>query len=68
MWHAKRDGTSLTLKGSIDLGDLVLRADQADLQSFDFPEPAFAFGLNNPGLQVIADLLQSWPLRWVRPQ
>jgi hypothetical protein len=50
------------------LGDLVLRADQADLQALDFPEPSFSLGLDNPGFKIVADLLQTWSLRWVRPQ
>jgi hypothetical protein len=33
----------------VDLGELGLGADEADFQPFDFPEPAFAFGLELTG-------------------
>ena len=52
----------------VDLGDSVLRPGQADLQPFDFPEPSLAFGFDDPGLQIVADLQQSKALRRVRPQ
>jgi hypothetical protein len=50
------------------LGKFVLHAGIADLEAFDFPEPAFAFGLDNAGLQIVADLFEPGALRRVRPQ
>src|SRR5262249_1470332 len=38
------------------LGELVLGSGEADLESFDFTEPAFAFGFSDPGGQLVADL------------
>ncbi|WP_199846645.1 hypothetical protein [Streptomyces sp. CB01201] len=34
----------------------LLGADQADLEPFDFAEPAFTFGIGDAGDQVIADV------------
>jgi hypothetical protein len=55
------------LERGLNLGDLVFRAGQADLQSFDLAVPAFAFGFDYPGLQIVADLFQPWSLRRVGP-
>jgi hypothetical protein len=49
------------------LGEFVLDAGVADLETFDFAEPAFAFGLDDTSLQVVADLFESAALRRVRP-
>jgi hypothetical protein len=35
---------------SFDLGEFVLSASEADLESLDLAEPAFAFGFGNAGL------------------
>jgi hypothetical protein len=40
----------LPADGGIDLVEFVLRAGQADLESFNLPEPAFPVGLDDPGL------------------
>ena len=39
----------------IDLCDLVPDSGVADLQSFDFTQPAFLFGFDDAGLEVVAD-------------
>jgi hypothetical protein len=57
--HAEVCGTGLTLECCVDLGQLVLDAAVADLEPLDLAEPAFAFGLNDPDHQIIADLFQS---------
>jgi hypothetical protein len=44
---------------SVDLGKLFRGAGEADLQSFDFAEPAFLLGLADAGGQVVADLGQA---------
>jgi hypothetical protein len=46
----------------VELGELVVGAGEAELESFDLAEPAFAFGLGDAGDQVVADLLQPGPL------
>ena len=56
------------LQGGVDLGELVLGAGEADLEALDLAEPAFAFGLGDAGVQVVADLLEPASLRGVRPQ
>jgi hypothetical protein len=48
------------------LGEFVFDTCVADLKSFDFAEPAFAFGLDDAGLQIVADLFEPAALRWVR--
>ena len=53
---------------AVDLGDFVVGAGQAELESFDFAEPSFAFGLGDAVEQVGADLLEAVPLGGVRPQ
>jgi hypothetical protein len=50
---------------AVDLGELVLGAGEADLESFGFAEPAFAVGFGDAGGEVVADLgdsVISW--RW----
>jgi hypothetical protein len=49
--HAEVDGLFLALQGRVDLGELVLGADEADLESLDLAEPAFAFGLGDAVVQ-----------------
>jgi hypothetical protein len=40
----------------VDLGEFVLGAGEADLESFGFAEPAFAVGFGDAGDEVVADL------------
>jgi hypothetical protein len=49
--NAQLDGV-LVVGASSDLGEFVLGAGEADLQSFDLSEPAFAFGLGDAGGEV----------------
>jgi hypothetical protein len=51
-----------------DLGEFLLGPGEADLQSLDLAEPAFAFGFGDPAGQVVADLQQPGSLGGVRPQ
>jgi hypothetical protein len=49
----------LVVGASFDLGEFVLGAGEADLQSFDLAEPALAFGFGDAGGEVVADLGES---------
>jgi hypothetical protein len=55
---------------ALELGELVFGAGEADREPLDLAEPAFAFGLGDPGEQVVADLRQPvalggvWPKHW----
>jgi hypothetical protein len=42
------------------LGEFVLDAREADLESLDFAEPAVKFSLDDSVLEVAPDLLQAW--------
>jgi hypothetical protein len=44
------DGHGETACGGVELGDLLLGASEADLESFDLAEPAFAVRLGDAGL------------------
>ena len=66
--HAELDRGGLPPQGRVDLGELVVGAGEADLQSVDFAEPALAFGFGDAVVQVGADLLQPGALGWVWPQ
>ena len=52
---------------AVDLGEFVVGTGQADPESFDFAEPSFAFGLGDPGDEVVADLNDSLPLSGIWP-
>src|SRR6266536_3272424 len=56
------------IAGPVELGELVVGAGEADLQSLDLAEPAFAFGLGDAGDEVVADLHQPVALGRVGPQ
>src|SRR6185503_9138189 len=64
---AQLDGV-LVAGASSDLGEFVLGAGEADLQSFDLSEPFFAFGLGDAGGEVVADLGESVSLGGVGPE
>jgi len=51
----------------VDLGELVLGAGEADLESFGFAEPAFAVGFGDAGGEVVADLGDAVALGGVGP-
>ena len=42
--------------GHVGLGELVVRGGEADLESFGFAGPAFAFGFGDAGQEVVADV------------
>jgi len=46
----------------VDLGEFVACAGQADLESFGFAVPAFAFGFGDAGDQVVMNLYDAGPL------
>jgi hypothetical protein len=52
----------------VQLGELVVRRAEADLEAVGFAGPAFAFGFGDAGGQVVADLLEPAALGGVRPQ
>ena len=54
--------------GQIDLGQLVVGDVEADLESFGFAGPAFAFGFGDAGQEVVADFFKSVALGGVDPQ
>jgi hypothetical protein len=41
---------------SVDLGELVVGAGEADFEAFGFAEPALTLGLGDASDQVVADL------------
>lgn len=51
----------------VDLGEFVFDSGVADLEAFDFAEPAFAFCFDDAGFQIVADLFESGALGRVRP-
>ncbi|CAL9365266.1 hypothetical protein [Streptomyces sp. enrichment culture] len=50
----------------IELTEFLLGAGEADLEPFDFAEPAFPLGFGNSGDQVLADLGKPCALGRVR--
>lgn len=52
----------------VDLGEFVVSAGETDLESFDLAEPAFPFGFDDPGDEVVADLYETVALGGVRPE
>jgi hypothetical protein len=62
------DGVCLALERGGDLGELVLGAGEADLESLDLAEPAFALGLGDAVVQVGAYLLKAVALAGRRPE
>ncbi len=54
--------------GCVGLGDFAGGGGEADLESFGFAGPAFAFGFGDAGVEVVADLLQAVALGGVDSQ
>jgi hypothetical protein len=52
----------------VDLGEFLLGSGEADLEPFDFTEPAFALGFGDAGQQVVTDLEQARALGRVRTE
>jgi len=50
------------------LDEFFFGAGEADLESFDFPEPALAFGFGYAGFEVVVDLNETIVLCWVWPE
>ena len=66
--QAELDRLALAAQGRLELGELVLGAGEADLETLDLAEPAFMLGFGDAVVQVGADLLQPAALGGVRPQ
>lgn len=66
-WHAEPDGCS-SAGTTVDLGELIRGAGEADLQSFDLAEPALLLGFGDPVEQVFADGHDAVALVGVGPQ
>ncbi|WP_459005156.1 hypothetical protein [Streptomyces sp. SD15] len=60
--HAEIDSGGSAGCLGIELGQLVLRAGEADLESFDLTEPSFTFGFGDADEEVVADFDQPCPL------
>ena len=54
-------------RAPVDLGEFVVGPGEADLESFDFAEPAFAFGFGDAGDQVVADFGNALALSGIGP-
>jgi hypothetical protein len=54
--------------GGVGLGEFAGGGGEADLESFGFAGPAFAFGLGDAGLAVVADLFEAVSLGGVDSQ
>jgi len=50
----------------VKLGDLLAGGVAADRQTFDLSEPAFTFGLGDPGFEVVGVLQEFWQVGGVR--
>lgn len=48
--------------------ELLLCSGEADLESLDFTQPAFAFGFGNAGDEVVADVDEPCPLGRIRSE
>lgn len=51
----------------VDLGELVVGAVEADLESLDLAKPALAFGLSDADDEIVADFRDARPLNWIGP-
>jgi hypothetical protein len=57
--NSEADGLGPAGGGGVNLGDFVVGGVEADLESLGFAGPAFAFGLGDAGLEVVADLFEA---------
>jgi hypothetical protein len=53
---------------TVILGEFLFGTGEADLESFGFAGPAFAFGFGDAGQEIVADLFEAWPLGGVDPE
>jgi hypothetical protein len=65
---AEGDGFGAPGRGRAGLGDFAVGRGEADLESFGFAGPAFAFGFGDAGVEVVADFFQAVPLGGVDSQ
>ena len=52
----------------VEVGEFLAGAGEADLESVDFAEPAFASGFVDAGEEVVADLLDAVATGGIRSQ
>jgi len=64
--HSESDGGG-GAGAAVDLGEFVVGAGEADLESFGFAEPAFAVGFCDAGGEVVADFGDAVSLGGVGP-
>jgi hypothetical protein len=62
------DGLGAAGGGVVGLGEFLFGTGEADLESFGFAGPALAFGFGDAGQEIVADLLEAWPLGGVDPE
>jgi hypothetical protein len=65
---AEVDGFGAACGGQVGLGELASGGGEADLESFGFAGPAFAFGFGDAVQEVVADLLEAVALGGVDSQ
>ncbi len=53
---------------AVQLGEFLFCSREADLESFDFAQPAFPLGLGDTGDEVVADIDEPCPLGRVGSQ
>jgi hypothetical protein len=52
----------------VELGELLFRTREADLESLNIPEPVLPFGLDDADKQVVADLRDALMLARIWPK
>ena len=57
--YSEADGLGPAGGGGVGLGELAGGCGEADLESFGFSGPVFAFGFGDAGVEVVADLFQA---------
>jgi hypothetical protein len=65
---SEADGLEPAGGGGIGLSEFVVGGGEADLESFGFAGPAFAFGFGDAGEEVVADFFEAVPLGGVDAQ
>ena len=67
-WDCRDSEVGCAARAVAYLGEFVFCSCEADLESFYFAEPAFAFGFGYAVVQVTADLFEPGALGGVWPQ
>ena len=62
------DGLGAAGGGLVGLGEFLVCPGEADLESFGFAGPAFAFGFGDAGVEVVADFFEAVALGGVDSQ